>query len=69
MPVGRDGEWLIAGEGVLDLGGVLEALEGAGYEEWICVDEERDATLEEGLRQSRGWLGRRGLDVGQESAC
>ena len=39
VPMGRDGEWRVAGEGVLDLGGrgVLAALARAGYDGWICV--------------------------------
>ncbi|MCJ1704164.1 sugar phosphate isomerase/epimerase [Rathayibacter sp. VKM Ac-2926] len=61
IPVGRDGEWRVAGEGVLDLGGVLKALGRAAYAGWICVDEESEATLEEGLRRSKGWLARRDL--------
>ncbi|KQQ05895.1 MULTISPECIES: sugar phosphate isomerase/epimerase family protein [unclassified Rathayibacter] len=59
VPVGRDGEWRVAGDGVLDLGGVLDALDRADYSGWICVDEESTASLEDGLRESRGWLARR----------
>lgn len=55
-PVGRDGEWRLFGEGVLDLEGVLAALDRVGYTGWLCVDEESTATLPEGLRRSAEWL-------------
>lgn len=50
------GEWRLFGRGDLDLVGILDALDRAGYDGWLCVDEESDATLEEGLRASREWL-------------
>ncbi|NQX25839.1 sugar phosphate isomerase/epimerase [Microbacteriaceae bacterium VKM Ac-2854] len=60
LPVGRDGEWRVLGEGELDLEGVLDALDRVGYEGWLCVDEESDASLSEGLRRSAAWLDARG---------
>jgi sugar phosphate isomerase/epimerase len=57
---GRDGEWRLFGEGELDLVGVLDALDRAGYEGWLAVDEESTATLEEGLRRSAQWLDEHG---------
>ncbi|WP_285025442.1 sugar phosphate isomerase/epimerase [Plantibacter sp. ME-Dv--P-122b] len=56
LPVGRDGEWRLAGQGELDLLGVLDALDRAGYTGWLCVDEESEAGLAEGLSASRTWL-------------
>lgn len=56
IPVGRDGEWRLLGEGELDLIGVLDALDRAGYAGWLCVDEESTASLDEGLRASSEWL-------------
>jgi inosose dehydratase len=51
-----EGEWRLFGEGELDLVGVLDALSRAGYDGWICVDEESSATLDEGLGHSQRWL-------------
>ncbi len=51
-----DGRWRLLGEGSLDLEGILDALDAAGYDGWICVDEESDASLDDGLRVSRAWL-------------
>ena len=51
-----DGDWQIFGDGELDLVGTLEALSRAGYEGWLCVDEESSASLDEGFRRSREWL-------------
>ena len=33
----------------------------AGYEGWLCVDEESSATLDEGFRRSREWLDAHGF--------
>jgi inosose dehydratase len=51
-----DGEWRLLGAGELDLDGILSALRDVGYAEWICVDEESAATLDDGLRLSREWI-------------
>lgn len=56
VPAGRAGEWRLAGEGALDLLGVLHALDRVGYDGWLCIDEESTADLTEGLRASRAWL-------------
>jgi inosose dehydratase len=53
---GGTGEWRLFGEGDLDLAGVLDGLDRAGYAGWLCVDEESSASLGEGLRRSREWL-------------
>ena len=53
-------EWRLFGEGDLDLTGVLDALDRAGYAGWLCVDEESAASLPEGLSRSRDWLDRHG---------
>jgi sugar phosphate isomerase/epimerase len=51
-----DDDWRIAGQGDLDLVGVLDALDRAGYDGWLCIDEESSASLADGLRASREWL-------------
>jgi len=51
-----DGEWRLVGEGDLDLDGILAALHEVGYDGWLCIDEESDASLADGLRVSRTWL-------------
>jgi len=51
-----DGAWRLLGRGDLDLDGILTALAVAGYGGWICVDEESDASLANGLRLSREWM-------------
>lgn len=51
-----DGEWRLLGRGDLDLLGTLAALTEAGYDGWLCVDEESTADLPTGLTVSREWL-------------
>ena len=51
-----DGEWRLLGEGGLDLPGILRVLDEAGFDGWLCVDEESAADLETGLSRSRAWL-------------
>lgn len=51
-----DGQWRLVGEGDLDLDGILAALHEVGYSGWLCIDEESDASLADGLRVSRAWL-------------
>ncbi|GAB3398760.1 hypothetical protein GCM10027568_36220 [Humibacter soli] len=51
-----DGEWRLVGRGGLDLDGILGALRTAGYDGWICVDEESTTSLGDGLRLSREWM-------------
>lgn len=52
-----DGDgWRLAGEGTLDLVAVVDQLSQQGYEGWLCVDEESDASVEHGLAVSRAWL-------------
>ena len=48
--------WRLFGQGDLDLNGILDALDRAGYDGWLCVDEESEASLEEGFRASKEWL-------------
>jgi len=51
-----DDRWRLLGEGRLDLDAILSELRRQDYRSWLCVDEESDATLEEGLASSRAWL-------------
>jgi len=51
-----DGRWRLVGEGELDLDGILAALAEVGFDGWLCIDEESDASLAEGLDVSRAWL-------------
>lgn len=51
-----DGEWRLVGRGELDLNGILAALADIGFDGWLCIDEESDASLADGLRVSREWL-------------
>ena len=51
-----DDDWRIVGQGDLDLVGVLDALDRAGYDGWLCIDEESSASLADGFRASREWL-------------
>ncbi|GAA1980192.1 sugar phosphate isomerase/epimerase [Microbacterium pumilum] len=51
-----DDDWRIVGRGDLDLVGVLTALDRAGYDGWLCIDEESSASLPDGFRMSREWL-------------
>lgn len=51
-----DGEWRLVGQGDLDLDGILTALAEVGYDGWLCIDEESDASLATGLSASRAWL-------------
>lgn len=55
-----DGQWRLFGEGELDLDGILAALERSSYDGWLCVDEESEATVTEGMRASAAWLDSRG---------
>lgn len=55
-----DGRWALLGEGELPLAECLTALDAAGYDGWLCVDEESDASLSDGFRVSRAWLEREG---------
>jgi inosose dehydratase len=52
----KDGEWRLLGEGSLDLPAILDQLRAQGFDEWLCVDEESEATLQSGLSRSRSWL-------------
>jgi len=51
-----DGQWRLVGEGTLDLDGILAALADVGFDGWLCIDEESDASLTDGLSVSRTWL-------------
>lgn len=51
-----DGEWRLVGRGDLDLDGILAALADVGYDGWLCIDEESDASLDDGLRVSKTWI-------------
>jgi sugar phosphate isomerase/epimerase len=51
-----DGQWRLVGEGSLDLDGILAALADTGFDGWLCIDEESDASLADGLSVSRKWL-------------
>jgi len=55
-----DDDWRIVGQGDLDLVGVLDALDRAGYDGWLCIDEESSASLADGFRESREWLDAQG---------
>lgn len=50
------GQWKLVGQGELDLDGILAALSDVGYDGWLCIDEESDASLKDGLTISRAWL-------------
>jgi sugar phosphate isomerase/epimerase len=55
------GEFRILGRGTLDFNSITAALRDIDYDGWLCVDEESQASLAEGLRASqeyvRGQLG------------
>ncbi len=51
-----DGSWRLVGQGDVDLDGILAALDEIGYDSWLCIDEESDASLEDGLQVSARWL-------------
>jgi inosose dehydratase len=51
-----DGEWRILGRGTLNFKDIAAALTDIGYPAWLCVDEESDAPLAEGLEASRTYL-------------
>ncbi|MDN3495503.1 sugar phosphate isomerase/epimerase [Planococcus sp. APC 4015] len=51
-----DGEWRLVGRGDLDLDGILAALADVEFDGWLCIDEESDASLADGLGVSRTWL-------------
>jgi len=51
-----DDKWRLLGEGTLDLAAILSTLSNVGYDGWLCVDEESDASLTDGLTKSRAWL-------------
>lgn len=55
-----DGRWRLLGEGGLDIEAILMALERSGYDGWLCVDEESEASIAEGLTASAAWLEARG---------
>lgn len=50
------GEFQILGRGTLDFTSVMAALRDIDYGGWLCVDEESQASLDEGLRASREYL-------------
>jgi sugar phosphate isomerase/epimerase len=51
-----DGQWRLLGQGTLDFTAILSALTDTTYQNWLCVDEESAATLDEGLKVSRSYL-------------
>ncbi|MBV9792564.1 MAG: TIM barrel protein [Actinobacteria bacterium] len=51
-----DGQWRLLGQGTLDFPAILTALRDTSYPGWLCVDEESDATLPDGLKVSRSYL-------------
>jgi len=51
-----DDAWRLLGEGSVDLDAILSMLSKVGYDGWLCVDEESDASLMDGLTKSRTWI-------------
>ena len=60
--VSNSGDFCPLGYGTLELGGVLQALDTIGYDEWLVVDEEsRDFSTDEAYRISMAFLKFHGL--------
>ena len=64
----RRGVFCELGTGDVDLDGFLEALRAAGYDGWLCVEQDRIPRADEPLSEAaeaqvrnREWLRRRGL--------
>ena len=51
-----DGQWRILGRGTLNFKDIAAALADISYTNWLCVDEESEAPLSEGLTASRTYL-------------